>query len=65
VISATFVIGAVLAAVAGIMWAANYGTVQHTMGFLPGLKAFTAPVPWWAACSWAWWRRWAPATWAR
>jgi branched-chain amino acid transport system permease protein len=44
VISATFVIGAVLAAVAGIMWAANYGTVQHTMGFLPGLKAFTAAV---------------------
>jgi branched-chain amino acid transport system permease protein len=44
VISATFVIGAVLAAVAGVMWAANYGTVQHTMGFLPGLKAFTAAV---------------------
>ena len=44
VISATFVIGAILAAVAGIMWAANYGTVQHTMGFLPGLKAFTAAV---------------------
>jgi branched-chain amino acid transport system permease protein len=44
VISATFVIGAVLAAIAGVMWAANYGTVQHTMGFLPGLKAFTAAV---------------------
>jgi branched-chain amino acid transport system permease protein len=44
VISATFVIGAALAAVAGIMWAANYGTVQHSMGFLPGLKAFTAAV---------------------
>jgi branched-chain amino acid transport system permease protein len=44
VISATFVIGAALAAVAGVMWAANYGTVQHTMGFLPGLKAFTAAV---------------------
>jgi branched-chain amino acid transport system permease protein len=44
VISATFVIGASLAAVAGIMWAANYGTVQHSMGFLPGLKAFTAAV---------------------
>ena len=42
VISATFIIGAALAAVAGVMWAANYGTVQHTMGFLPGLKAFTA-----------------------
>jgi branched-chain amino acid transport system permease protein len=44
VISATFVIGAALAAVAGVMWAANYGTAQHTMGFLPGLKAFTAAV---------------------
>jgi branched-chain amino acid transport system permease protein len=44
VISATFVMGAVLAAIAGVMWAANYGTVQHTMGFLPGLKAFTAAV---------------------
>ncbi len=44
VISATFIIGAVLAAIAGVMWAANYGTAQHTMGFLPGLKAFTAAV---------------------
>ena len=44
VISATFIIGAMLAAVAGVMWAANYGTVQHSMGFLPGLKAFTAAV---------------------
>jgi branched-chain amino acid transport system permease protein len=44
VISATFVIGAALAAIAGVMYAANYGSVQHTMGFLPGLKAFTAAV---------------------
>jgi branched-chain amino acid transport system permease protein len=44
VISATFIIGAVLAAIAGVMWASNYGTVQHSMGFLPGLKAFTAAV---------------------
>lgn len=44
VISTTFLIGAALAALAGVMWAANYGTVQHTMGFLPGLKAFTAAV---------------------
>ncbi|MFO1268468.1 MAG: branched-chain amino acid ABC transporter permease [Rubrivivax sp.] len=44
VISATFILGAVLAAVAGVMWAANYGVVQHAMGFLPGLKAFTAAV---------------------
>jgi branched-chain amino acid transport system permease protein len=44
VISATFVIGAVLATIAGVMYASNYGTVQHSMGFLPGLKAFTAAV---------------------
>ncbi len=44
VISATFVIGAVLAAIAGVMFASNYGIAQHAMGFLPGLKAFTAAV---------------------
>ena len=44
VISATFVIGAALAALAGVMYAANYGSVHHGMGFLPGLKAFTAAV---------------------
>jgi branched-chain amino acid transport system permease protein len=44
VISATFIIGAALAALAGVMYAANYGSAQHTMGLLPGLKAFTAAV---------------------
>src|SRR3954468_9472938 len=44
VISATFIIGAVLAAIAGVMQASNYGIAQHSMGFLPGLKAFTAAV---------------------
>ncbi len=44
IISVTFVIGAALAALAGVMYAANYGSVQHSMGFLPGLKAFTAAV---------------------
>jgi branched-chain amino acid transport system permease protein len=44
VISATFALGAVLAAIAGVMYASNYGTAQHFMGFLPGLKAFTAAV---------------------
>ena len=32
VISATFIIGAILAALAGVMYASNYGTAQHTMG---------------------------------
>lgn len=44
IISATFAIGAILAAIAGVMYASNYGTAQHYMGFLPGLKAFTAAV---------------------
>lgn len=44
VISATFIIGAALAGVAGVMFASNYSTVHHAMGFLPGIKAFTAAV---------------------
>lgn len=44
VISATFVIGAALAGVAGVMVAANYSVAHFYMGFLPGLKAFTAAV---------------------
>lgn len=44
VIAATFVIGAGLAAVAGVMFASNYGIAHYAMGFLPGLKAFTAAV---------------------
>jgi branched-chain amino acid transport system permease protein len=44
IISATFIMGAMLAAIAGVMWASNYGTVQHSMGFMPGLKAFVAAV---------------------
>ncbi len=43
-ISATFVIGAALAAVAGVMVTAYYGVVDFFMGFLAGLKAFTAAV---------------------
>ncbi|HEY1042924.1 MAG TPA: branched-chain amino acid ABC transporter permease [Telluria sp.] len=44
VIVMTFVIGAALAAVAGVMWGANYSSIQFAMGFLPGLKAFCAAV---------------------
>lgn len=44
VIVMTFVIGAALAAVAGVMWGATYATVQFAMGFMPGLKAFSAAV---------------------
>jgi branched-chain amino acid transport system permease protein len=44
VISATFVIGAALAAVAGVMIAAYYGLAHYFMGFMLGLEAFTAAV---------------------
>lgn len=44
VIAATFVIGAALAGVAGVLVAANYSVAHFYMGFLPGLKAFTAAV---------------------
>lgn len=44
IISITFVIGSALAAVAGVMVAAYYGLAHYYMGFMLGLKAFTAAV---------------------
>ncbi|SAL10653.1 branched-chain amino acid ABC transporter permease [Caballeronia humi] len=44
VISATFMIGSALAALAGVMIASEYGNAHFYMGFIPGLKAFTAAV---------------------
>ncbi len=44
VISATFVIGSALAAVAGVMVTLYYGVVHFFMGYTAGLKAFTAAV---------------------
>jgi branched-chain amino acid transport system permease protein len=44
VISLTFVIGSALAAVAGLMVSANYSIAHYYMGFMLGLKAFTAAV---------------------
>ncbi|MCW3479141.1 branched-chain amino acid ABC transporter permease [Neisseriaceae bacterium JH1-16] len=44
VISATFVIGSGLGAIAGVMVATNYDQAHYYMGFLIGLKAFTAAV---------------------
>ena len=43
-ISLTFVLGAALAAVAGIMYLLYYGVVDFYMGFVAGVKAFTAAV---------------------
>ena len=44
VISYTFILGGALAALAGVMIASNYGSAHFYMGFMPGLKAFTAAV---------------------
>src|SRR3546814_17534935 len=41
-VSMTFVMGAALAAVAGVMVTLYYGVVDFFLGFLAGLKAFTA-----------------------
>ena len=43
-ISLTFVMGAALAAVAGVMYMVYYGVVSFSDGFTPGVKAFTAAV---------------------
>jgi branched-chain amino acid transport system permease protein len=44
VIAATFVIGAALGAVAGVLFGTYYGIAQYTMGSILGLKAFCAAV---------------------
>lgn len=44
VIASTFVIGAALAAVAGVMVGTYYGVAQYTMGSILGMKAFAAAV---------------------
>ena len=44
VISSTFFIGSVLAGAAGVMFGLYIGETYHFMGFLAGLKAFTAAV---------------------
>ncbi|MGP0089749.1 MAG: ABC transporter permease subunit [Xanthobacteraceae bacterium] len=43
-ISLTFVLGAALAAVAGIMYLLYYGVIDFFIGFVAGVKAFTAAV---------------------
>ena len=44
VIAATFLIGAALGAVAGVLFGTYYGIAQYTMGSILGLKAFSAAV---------------------
>jgi branched-chain amino acid transport system permease protein len=43
-ISLTFVIGAALASVAGVMYLLYYGVIDFYIGFVAGVKAFTAAV---------------------
>src|SRR5690606_35311372 len=43
-ISMTFIIGAALAAVAGLMVTLYYGVIDFYIGFIVGIKAFTAAV---------------------
>jgi len=44
VIANTFAISGALAGAAGVMWGLHMGIIYHFVGFLPGLKAFTAAV---------------------
>ena len=44
VIAVTFAIGGVMAGVAGVLFALVFGQVNAFMGFIPGIKAFTAAV---------------------
>ena len=43
-ISLTFIIGAALASVAGLMYLLYYGVIDFYIGFVAGIKAFTAAV---------------------
>lgn len=44
VISQTFVISGALAGAAGVMWGIHNGLINYFIGFIPGIKAFTAAV---------------------
>jgi branched-chain amino acid transport system permease protein len=44
VIANTFAISGLLAGAAGVMWGLHMGIIYHFVGFVPGLKAFTAAV---------------------
>lgn len=44
VISQTFAISGAMAGAAGVMWGIQNGIVYHFIGFVPGIKAFTAAV---------------------
>lgn len=44
VIVTTFVVGGILAGIAGVLFALTFGNISYFMGFAPGITAFTAAV---------------------
>ncbi len=44
IISNTFIVSGALGGAAGVMWGIHNGIIYHYIGFIPGLKAFTAAV---------------------
>jgi branched-chain amino acid transport system permease protein len=44
IIMITFAVGGVMAGAAGLLFALNFGVTQFNIGFIPGIKAFTAAV---------------------
>jgi branched-chain amino acid transport system permease protein len=44
VISRTFALSGILAGAAGVLWGIHNGIIYHYIGFIPGIKAFTAAV---------------------
>lgn len=44
IIAFTFALAGFLAGGSGVMWGFHNGQIKHTVGFMPGLKAFTAAV---------------------
>ncbi|MBI3548353.1 MAG: branched-chain amino acid ABC transporter permease [Elusimicrobia bacterium] len=44
IIALTFLVGGALGGAAGVLYGLNYGSIKYNLGFLPGVKAFTAAV---------------------
>lgn len=44
IIALTFFVGGALGGAAGLLYGMNYGSIKYNLGFMPGVKAFTAAV---------------------
>jgi len=44
IVTTTFLVGGLMAGAAGLLYAINFGVTQFNLGFIPGIKAFTAAV---------------------